>query len=100
VPGAPTLSSAIGGNNSVALAWSAPVSNGGAAISGYKVYRGTSVGGETLLATLGAVASWTDSSALNGTTYYYKVSAVNSVGEGALSNERGATAAKKGGHGH
>ena len=57
VPGAVTLNTASGGNNSVALAWSAPASNGGAAISGYKVYRGTSAGAETLLATLGAADS-------------------------------------------
>ena len=57
----------------------------------YKVYRGTSSGGETLLTTLGNVTSYTDSTATNGTTYFYKVSAVNTVGEGALSNERSAT---------
>src|SRR5262249_55844667 len=91
VPGAPTLSSAAGGNGSVALGWSAPGSNGGAAITGYKVYRGTSAGGETVLATVGNVTSWTDSGAVNGTTYYYKVTAVNSVGEGAKSNELTAT---------
>jgi fibronectin type 3 domain-containing protein len=91
VPGAPTLNGATGGNASVALAWSAPGSNGGAAISGYNVYRGSSAGGETLLATLGNVTSWSDSSAVNGTTYFYKVSAVNSVGESALSGEKSAT---------
>ena len=48
-PGAPTLNSATAGNGSVALAWSAPASDGGSAITGYKVYRGTSSGGETLL---------------------------------------------------
>ena len=86
-PGAPTLTAATPGSNSVALAWSAPSANGGSAITGYKVYRGTTSGGETLLATLGNVLSWTDTTAVNGTTYYYKVSAVNSVGEGAASNE-------------
>jgi fibronectin type 3 domain-containing protein len=91
VPGAPALNSASAGNGSVALAWSAPGSNGGSAITGYKVYRGTTSGGETLLATLGNVTSWTDSNAANGTTYYYKVTAVNSVGESAGSNEKSAT---------
>ena len=37
------------------------------------------------------MTGWTDSPVANGTTYYYQVSAVNSVGEGALSNERSAT---------
>ena len=81
------------GNGSVALAWSAPTSNGGSAITGYKVYRGTSSGNESLYATLGVVTSWTDTSASNGTTYYYQVTAVNSVGEGARSGERSATPA-------
>jgi fibronectin type 3 domain-containing protein len=90
-PGAPTLNSATAGNGSVALAWSAPSSDGGSAITGYKVYRGTSSGGETLLASLGNVTSWTDNTAGNGTTYYYKVTAVNSVGESATSNELSAT---------
>src|SRR6185436_3982913 len=67
-------------------------SNGGAAITGYRVYRGTSSGGETLLTTLGNVTSYTDA-ASNGTTYYYQVTALNSVGESARSNERSATPA-------
>ena len=91
VPGAPSLVSASAGSGSVALAWSAPASDGGAAVSGYRVYRGTVSGGETLLTTVGNVTGWTDSLVVNGVTYYYKVSAVNSVGEGASSNERSAT---------
>src|SRR5262249_60063662 len=93
VPGAPSLSSATAGNGSVALSWSAPGSNGGSAITGYKIYRGTTSGGETVLTTVGAVTSWTDSTASNGTTYFYVVSAVNGVGEGTASNERSATPA-------
>ena len=38
-----------------------------------------------------ATTSYADQSAANGTTYYYKVSATNAVGEGPLSNEAGAT---------
>jgi len=91
VPSAPTLTSATAGNGQVALAWSAPASNGGSAISGYRVYRGTSSGAETLLTTLGVVTSYTNTGLSNGSTYYYRVSALNSVGEGALSNELSAT---------
>ena len=43
------------------------------------------------IATLGTLTSYTDSTALNGTTYYYQVSALNAVGEGSRSNERSAT---------
>ena len=85
VPGAPTLS-ATAGNNQVALSWTTPA-NGGSAITGYHVNRGTTSGGETLLATVGAVSSYTDSGVSNGTTYYYTVAAVNAVGTGAASGE-------------
>ena len=81
------------GNASVALSWSAPSSDGGSAITGYKVYRGTSSGGESLLATLGTATGWTDTGAANGTTYWYQVSAINSVGESSRSSERSATPA-------
>ena len=85
VPSAPTLS-VTAGDAQNALSWNAPA-NGGSAITNYKVFRGTSAGGETLLTTLGNVTSFTDTGAVNGTRYYYKVAAVNSVGDGAQSNE-------------
>jgi hypothetical protein len=91
-PGPPTLNHAFSGVNSVQLLWSA-ASNGGAAISAYRIYRGTQPGGENLVtpvATVGNILSYTDSTASFGFTYYYKVSAVNAVGEGALSGEKSA----------
>jgi fibronectin type 3 domain-containing protein len=87
VPGAPILDSATAGNASVALAWTAPSSDGGAAISSYQVWRGTTSGGEALLTTTANPASYTDATASNGTTYYYQVAAVNSAGPGPRSNE-------------
>ena len=88
---APVLSSATAGNATVALAWVAPTDNGGAAVSGYKVYRGTTSGSTSLVATLGVVTSYSDTSLTNGTTYYYAVTAVNSAGESVKSNELSAT---------
>src|SRR5262249_19781473 len=79
--------------SSVALSWSAPASVGGGPITGYKVYRSTSSGTETLLTTLGNVTSYGDATAANGTTYYYQVTAVNGFGESAKSNELNATPA-------
>ncbi len=59
------------------------------AVSGatsYKVYRATSQNGTySLLGTVTAT-SYTNTGAKAGTTYYYKVKAVNSAGESAFSN--------------
>jgi acid phosphatase type 7 len=90
-PSAPTLS-ASAGDGSVHLSWNAPA-DGGAAISGYNLYRGTTAGGETLLRNVGNVTSTDDTALTNGTKYYYRVAAVNSVGEGTQSNEVSATPA-------
>src|SRR2546426_5886134 len=90
VPSAPQNLQAAAGNAQVSLSWTAPSSNGGSAITNYKIYRSTSSGTETLLTTVGNVNSYTDTGLTNGQTYFYKVSAVNSVGESAQSNEASA----------
>ena len=95
-PGPPTGLTASAGNGQVSLSWAAPASNGGVNITSYRVYRGTASGTETLLTTggcsgLGAVTSCTDTGLTSGHAYFYKVSAVNSIGEGAQSNEASAT---------
>jgi fibronectin type 3 domain-containing protein len=92
-PDAPTLTAATPGNGQVALSWTAPTSNGGAPVTNYTIYRGTSSGGEGFLATIGNVTSYVDAGLTNGTTYYYKVAAVNVAGTGPTSNERSATPA-------
>ena len=61
--------------------------NFGASISNYRIYRGTVSGGETLLATVGQNFTYNDTTVTNGVKYYYKVVAMNGLGEGALSNE-------------
>jgi fibronectin type 3 domain-containing protein len=93
VPGAPTLNVPTAGDGSVGLSWSAPASNGGATVSDYAIYRSTTAGAETQLATTGSgtILTYTDTAVSNGTTYFYKVAAINGVGTGALSNERSAT---------
>jgi PKD repeat protein len=95
-PGAPTGLTASPGGGQVSLNWTAPASNGGVNITSYRVYRGTTSGGETLLTSggcgnLGAVLSCTDTGLTNGQPYFYKVSAVNALGEGAQGNEATAT---------
>ena len=93
-PSAPQTLTAVGGDSQVSLSWSAPASNGGSAVTAYKIYRSTVSGSETLLASpAGTGTTYTDGTAANGTTYYYKVTAVNAAGEGILSNEASATPA-------
>jgi PKD repeat protein len=94
-PGPPQSLTAGAGNGQVSLTWTAPASNGGVNITSYRVYRGTTSGGETLITSggcsgLGAVLTCIDAGLTNGQTYYYKVSAVNALGEGPQSNEANA----------
>ena len=93
VPSAPQNLGATAGNSQVSLSWTAPSSNGGAAISNYKIYRRTASTAETLLTTVGNVLAYNDAGVTNGQTYYYRVTAVNSVGESSRSNEAYATPA-------
>ncbi len=75
------------GNNNVTLHWVPPVD---AASS--NVYRGTSPGTATLLTSGITATSYVDSTAVNGTTYYYQISTTNentAVGEASPSRELG-----------
>jgi fibronectin type 3 domain-containing protein len=90
-PSAPNLTGATAGNAQVALTWTAPASNGGKQITGYRIYRGTSSATKAAVGTTGNVTSYTDTGRVNGTTYFYEVAAINAMGEGAHSNERSAT---------
>jgi len=85
-PIAPTGLTASAGNAQVSLNW-APA----AGATSYDIYRGTSSGGETLLASGVATTSYTSTGLTNGSTYYYEVSAVNAGGQSALSSPVSAT---------
>ena len=90
-PGAPSGLSVVAGDGQLALSWNAPAFGGGSAITNYRVYRGTAPGGESFLTDTGTTRSFVDSSVANGTTYYYKVTAENGNGEGALSSAASGT---------
>ncbi len=77
---------AVAGNNQVALTWSAVVG----AVGGYRIWRGLATGVESPLAVSGT-NSYTDTTAVNGTQYFYKISPLNGNGDGPLSNEVNAT---------
>lgn len=92
VPGAPTsLNAVVASSTSIDLTWSTPSSNGGSAITGYKVYRDTSSSPTTLIDTIGVTTSYTDTSLTTDTTYYYRVKATNANGDSSYSNEDSAT---------
>jgi fibronectin type 3 domain-containing protein len=81
---APTGLAPVMGNNHIRLNWIVP----SGAVT-YNVYRGTSMAGEGAkpYATGVATNSFQDTAVTSGTTYYYRVSAVDAGGESALSNE-------------
>ncbi len=90
-PSAPQSFTATPGPGKVTLTWSAPASNGGAAITGYKIYRSTGGGAATQIGTTGSgVLTYEDTTGIVNTTYSYYVLAVNSVGSGAASSSQNA----------
>jgi len=70
------------------LSWKAPSDNGGPAVTGYKIeVKSGSNPYAILVSNTGSVTSYSHSGLTTGTTYTYKVSAINSVGTGSPSNE-------------
>jgi hypothetical protein len=80
-PGAPTAVSAAPGNGSISVSWTAPVGNGGAAITGYTVT--VSPGGATASC---SVSPCTVMGLGNGTAYTATVYATNAVGDSVASS--------------
>jgi hypothetical protein len=84
-PGKPTgLTAAEGGRNSASLSWNAPT--GGGPVSSYRI---TAYNGSTVASTTTAGGSATSASVgglTTGTTYTFKIQAVNANGPGPLSD--------------
>jgi len=82
-PVAPSSLTATPGNATVALSWTASVN-----ATSYKVFRATTTGGYGVTP-LGTPTdtTYTDTTALNGTTYYYVVKATGIGGDSSVSNE-------------
>jgi autotransporter-associated beta strand protein len=79
---------AMPGNAKVNLSW---LTSAGA--TGYNLKRGTRSGGPYTITNSLSGTSYLDSSVVNGTTYYYVISAVNAGGEGNDSREASTTPA-------
>jgi fibronectin type 3 domain-containing protein len=82
VPGAPTNLVATPEDGQVQLTWIAPSNDGGAEVSGYQLYWSRDATG-TFTSISVVDTSYLHEGLDNGTTYYYRVTAVNSVGESA-----------------
>jgi hypothetical protein len=84
-PAAPTTTHAVAGAAKATVSWHAPASNGGSAVTGYKVtpYLGTVAQPVRTFAT----AALTDvvTGLTSGKTYTFKIAAVNAIGTGPLS---------------
>lgn len=89
VPDAPTSAGASSGtSSSFVVSWTAPVNNGGAAISDYGVQYSADAGStwETFTATASSVESRTVTGLTANTTYIFRVTAKNSAGYGPYSS--------------
>ena len=84
-PSAPVITGVTAGNGTLTVAFTAPASNGGAAISNYKYStdNGSTFAAVSPAATTSPIVI---SGLTNGTAYTVKILAVNSVGDGAASS--------------
>ena len=94
VPGAPRSlrvnPNALRGSTELRLTWTAPASNGGSPITGYRIERAAARGGPWIIlvaSTGGAATTHEDTGLAPNTTRYYRVRALNAQGHGDPSNE-------------
>jgi fibronectin type 3 domain-containing protein len=85
-PAAPTNLTATPGNAVVTLTWTASTG-----ATGYNVKRATTSGGPYTQLAAPTSSGYTDSSVINGVTYYYVVSTLTAAGESANSAQVSAT---------
>jgi P pilus assembly chaperone PapD len=81
IPDAPLIISAADGDTKCSVSWQAPTFTGQSSIMSYKIFRnGAQVG-----STAPAVTSFIDPGLMNGYTYDYQITAVNSIGPSVTS---------------
>ena len=95
LPGAPTgLSAAPAGTSRINLSWTAPTNTGGVPLHGYKIEVAEGAAGQWRVLLEKSRPNATTYAHINlsaGTTYRYRVSAINQVGVGPASQEARAT---------
>ena len=85
VPGAPTIETVTAGNTQAEVNFTAPASNGGAAITVYTVTAAPKTGTSSAITATGTSSAITVTGLTNGTAYTFTVTAANSAGTGAAS---------------
>ena len=84
IPGAPTSLTAEPGEGKVVLKWAKPTSDGGASVTDYVVsYQAGGSSWQTFSDSVSTSTTATVTGLANGTTYSFKVVAVNAAGQGA-----------------
>jgi titin len=88
VPGSPTLSANPSSATSVSLSWNPPSSDGGSTIIGYKIeYENNTSQYVVLVPNTGNLKTeYIHTGLVTGTSYSYRVTAINSIGYGNPSN--------------
>ena len=88
-PSSPQQVSAVAGQTAATIAWLAPASTGGAAVTGYTASAFTgSTGGSATASCTTANLTCSITGLTNGTTYYISVVATNSAGSSAATTPR------------
>jgi len=81
-PSAPRSLTIIAGQTYIDLDWDTPLQTGGSPLTGYWVYRGTSPGSLVKLMEVSpANTYYRDESVEQGSTYFYRLTAFNIIGE-------------------
>jgi hypothetical protein len=88
-PTAPTVQNVAGGVNSATLSWTAPASDGGSPITGYVVFLYIGFGPQGFRVFMSTATTQVIKNLTSGSTYRFKVAAINAIGIGALSKVSG-----------
>jgi len=84
-PNAPTIGTATGSNHQATVSWTAPAFDGGAPITGYVVTPFVGLIAKPSTTFNSTATAQTITGLTNGTTYRFRVAAINAVGTGAQS---------------
>ena len=81
-PGAPATVTGTPGNATVTLSWTAPASNGGTPITGYRITPSIGATAQPAQTFNSTATTQTITGLTNGTTYTFKVAAISAAGTG------------------